>query len=138
MKKITLCFLIILLGNFSFTWCQTEKDSRLSKKNLDSLQRIIFETEEAFNIMTKKEGVAKAFTHFAVEDAVLKRNETLIKGTSQIFEYYNNTMYNNAKVSWNPLHIDVAKSADLAYSYGTYTWEIPDRSVLLKNIMVIT
>ena len=46
-------------------------------------------TEDNFKNMVRERGMAEAFIHFASEDAVLSRNNKLIKGKEEIEEYFN-------------------------------------------------
>jgi len=86
------------------------------------------ETEKAFEKMANTEGLKKAFSFYAAEDAVLERNDVLIKGKLNIEKSFNKASSENKKVSlsWTPDFIDVSNSGDLAYTYGKYQYSTTD------------
>jgi ketosteroid isomerase-like protein len=85
----------------------------------------ILETERAFAEMVANEGLHKAFTTFAADDAVLLRNNELIAGKEAIDTFYEG--HDSKGLSWIPDQIDVAVSGDLAYTYGHYTYTYTDK-----------
>ncbi|WP_339915833.1 YybH family protein [Yeosuana marina] len=121
----------LLVHTFNSTAQNTAVSENDAMKELeyDSLnisQRAIYEVEKAFKNMASKQGIAEAFKHFANKDAVIKREEILIKGKNNIYAYYKQEVYSKAIVLWSPDFIEVADSGDLAYSYGKYVWKIPN------------
>ena len=82
----------------------------------------IMEIEHQFCERTRENGMAEAFLFYAAEDAVLKRNEILIKGKEEIRKYFANQTFQNLSLNWKPDFVSVAESADLAYTYGKYTF----------------
>ena len=74
--------------------------------------------------MATSEGIHKAFISFAAEDAILSRNNELIKGRSAIDAFYDGQ--NTIGLNWSPDFIDVANSGDLGYTYGHYTFTRTD------------
>jgi ketosteroid isomerase-like protein len=86
----------------------------------------ILDTEQAFAKMVGEAGLHKAFVTFAADDAVLLRNEELIIGKKAIDLFYINQ---NAKgLAWIPDFIEVAKSGELAYTYGHYIYTYTDEA----------
>jgi len=102
--------------------CTAENNS----SHIEQLKNEIINTEVAFADLAKQEGVAKAFNTFADEDAVLNRNNTLIKGKKAIKAYFENQTLQNIKLIWKTDFVDVAKSGDLAYTYGNYVFSAID------------
>jgi len=98
------------------------------QKNIEFWKNEIFETEKAFARMAEEQGVPAAFAHFAAEDAVLLRGEKLIKGRAAIMDSYqkNQALWKKAKLNWEPDFAEVSASGDLAYTYGHYTFSVPD------------
>ena len=85
----------------------------------------IFQTEKAFERMTREKGIAYAFYFFADDSAVIKRqNDMLITGKENIRTYYEKQDLKNAAVNWTPDFIEVSSCGDLGYTYGKYTWRI--------------
>ena len=93
---------------------------------MNDLKTEIRNTEQAFARMVKAEGIAKAFHFYAAEDAVLNRQNTLVKGREEILKFYQSWPYQNVKLEWEPEFIDVAASGDMAYTYGPYTFSATD------------
>jgi len=108
-------YFIIAAGLF-LNSCNTKPD----KKSIEKWKQEIWETELSFSKMAQEEGIHKAFTTYAAEDAVLMRNNKLIFGLKSIDEHYKNQT--SKGLSWVPDFIDVAASGDLGYTYGHYTY----------------
>jgi ketosteroid isomerase-like protein len=88
----------------------------------------VVSTEEAFAQMADEEGMTAAFLHFAAEDAVLQRGNTVIKGKNDIRTYLNQQTLQEVNLKWHPDFVEVAASGDLAYTYGKYTFSAVDTS----------
>jgi len=96
----------------------------------EKVRKEIIQLEKDFAELVKKEGMKTAFLHFAAENAVLNRQNTLIKGKKEIEKYFteNETSYNNLMLSWIPEHVEISESMDLAYTYGEYELSFTDDS----------
>ena len=112
-----ICFLILII--MIQTACRNNDIPILKEK----YSQEIFKTEEEFASLVKEQGLGKAFTEYAAENAVLKRGNDLIIGKKAIEEYYTNYQYPDAELNWKPEYIDVSESGDLAYTYGRYTFK---------------
>ena len=89
----------------------------------------IIKAEEDFARMVADSGIAKAFVHFADNDAVILRGNRLIPGIDSISRYFGSQLYPaDASLIWTPDFVDVASSCDLGYSYGRYTYTATDTS----------
>ncbi|GAA4303300.1 YybH family protein [Aestuariibaculum suncheonense] len=95
-----------------------------NQKQMQLWKQEVLDTEHLFSEMAQKEGINKAFLYFASEEAVLLRNNKLIKGKSALAEYMTNS--NSKNLKWSPDFVDVALSGDLAYTYGEYTYTHQD------------
>ncbi|MHB1048693.1 MAG: YybH family protein [Bacteroidota bacterium] len=92
----------------------------------EAVKQEIMETEKAFEAMAAEKGIAEAFSFFAAENGVVKRqNDTLIAGKQNIFRYYENEQMKRAKVQWTPDVIEVSDDGSMASTYGKYLWQIP-------------
>lgn len=81
----------------------------------------IADTEKAFATMAQEKGLSFAFLHFAAEDAVLNRNDSLLMGKTAIANWFEQQpMTPGATLTWSPDYIDVSSSGDLGYTYGRY------------------
>ena len=106
----------------------------LQKNHTEKLKSEIINAEKDFAEMAKKEGVSKAFLTFATENAVLNRNNTVLKGKEAIKAYFENQTFKEIKLEWAPDFLDVASSGDLGYTYGHYFFSAIDTSG--KNIEI--
>ena len=103
-----------------------------NKVTIQKCKQEIIETEQNFAKMAKEEGIYKAFTTYAANDAVLMRNDSLIIGKKAIELFYKNK--NSKELSWKPDFVDVAASGDLGYTYGHYTYSYLDsNNKLVEN-----
>jgi ketosteroid isomerase-like protein len=85
--------------------------------------------ELAFSKMASDSGIQIAFTHFAHENAVIKRqNDSLIKGISGIHHFYDDQKYKHVKLNWKPDFTDVSESGELGYTYGKFNYIQTDSS----------
>ena len=105
---------------FSVMACQPKVPRDISTWKLE-----ITDTELAFSAMAQKEGIPKAFLAYGAEDAVLMRNNTIIKGKKAIDERLNANPLPGQLV-WAPDFVDVANSGDLGYTYGKFTYTMKD------------
>jgi ketosteroid isomerase-like protein len=114
--------LIIVFLVLIFTSCSTDK-----KEEIEKWKKEITDTELAFAEMAKSEGIPKAFVTFAADDAVLLRNDILIKGKVALKESYEKRVApGNVSLTWAPDFVDVSASGDLGYTYGKYTYTTID------------
>lgn len=125
MKLIQIIVLACFSNAYLFTGIGQESGMPV---NFKGKQRSIYETEMAFQQMIRESGVQTAFLSYADDRAVLNRNGVLVEGKEAIAKFYGTSLYEQAKVKWVPKQIVMAKSGDLAYSYGAYIWWLPDSS----------
>ena len=119
-KKVFILCTVCLIG-YSCVQKTTEADIEAYKKE-------ILNAEEAFAAMAAEKGTAEAFVHFAADDAVLLRGNSLITGKDQISESYKDQPSLEVKLEWKPDYIDVASSGDLGYTYGKFRFSAVDSS----------
>lgn len=94
----------------------------------EALRKEVVAVEKAFEKMAADSGIAKAFYHYAAENAVIKRqNDTLIHGREGIKNFYSQPNPGKRTVTWTPDYVDVSDDGSMAYTYGSYLWTItPD------------
>jgi len=86
----------------------------------------IMNTDRAFSEMSKKEGMKKAFLHYADSAVVLLRPDYFpIKG-QDAFEFLQNINDSAFTLTWTPDNAGMAISKDLGYTYGIYTYQTKD------------
>ncbi len=93
---------------------------------MDNYKAEIMQTEKDFAIMAKEEGLQAAFLFYAAEDAVINRNDSVLKGKEAIRVYYEKQSLKDVQLDWKPDYIEVSLSGDLAYTYGKYTFSAMD------------
>jgi len=93
---------------------------------MKKFEQEILETESAFARLAKEEGIKGAFVAFASDEAVLNRENKLIKGKKEIEEYFSNQAWENVQLEWAPDFVSVAASGDLGYTYGKFILENKD------------
>lgn len=120
MGKIIYCILI-LVGLIS---CQIEKNDNMIEKHKAEVLAI----EKAFAKLVKEKGVKTAFLTFASEEAVLLRDEKLIRGRSAISDYFDDQTISDVRLEWKPDFVTVSSSGDLAYTYGKYNFSAKDQA----------
>jgi len=86
----------------------------------------ILETERAFAQLAKDQGLKVAFSTYASDEAVLHRENKLIKGRQAIEEYFEKQTLHNVRLEWVPDFVSVAVSGDLGYTYGKFNFEGTD------------
>ena len=100
--------------------CETKNNGELIEK----WKQEILESEENFAKMVQNEGIHNAFVAYAADDAVLMRNNTVIKGKKAIDEHYKGV--DTKSLTWTADFIEVSSSGDLGYTYGTYHYTFND------------
>jgi len=115
---VSLVFFLLIIG------CQCPN----KEVSIEKWKNEIVAAEKAFSKMAGEEGVPKAFLTFAAEDAVLLRNNAIIKGKVSIKENFlkQSGVWDNAQLTWNPTFVDVATSGDLGYTYGSFVFTARD------------
>jgi ketosteroid isomerase-like protein len=98
-------------------------------KNLTYVKLEIVKAEKDFEKLVAEKGIAEGFYQFADSNAVIKReNDSLIIGKNNIKNYYQNSKYQNASVTWSPDDVAISDAGDMASSYGRYVWTFKDAS----------
>jgi len=115
-KKQILIFLLITVIMFS---CHD------ILPDLEKEKQNVINTDLEFSNLSKKEGMIKAFLTYADDDAVILKNNSMpIIGKEKIGEYYTSLVDSAFILTWKPVSVFISQSADLAYTFGTYTLEI--------------
>lgn len=118
---------ILILSGFLFfvsSCCNNVQDNKKLWKEE------IIKTEAEFCNTAEKQGLQKAFLKFSSKDAVLLRDNKLVKGKNAIADFYKNydAVKENIKLIWEPDFVDVSSSGDMAYTYGKYIFTSSDSS----------
>jgi len=109
---------------FIFTLLLIACESKKSEDLTEKWKQEILESEQQFAKLVKEEGIHHAFVAYAADDAVIMRNNMLVKGKVAIDTHYMNA--NTKTLIWSPDFIEVSKSGDLGYTYGSYHYTYKD------------
>jgi ketosteroid isomerase-like protein len=126
MKTIAAVFFVLGLLLFAFASDDHKNDTENAKKE-------IMDTEQRFAQLCKKEGVEAAFVTYAADDAVIHRNDKILKGKVEIKAFYTNRFKKGSSLDWVPDFVDVSASCDLGYTYGHYTFTSVDSTGKTKE-----
>ena len=108
--------------------CKQVDEDQLQVKNE------IVQTEADFATMANEQDIITAFLHFAADSAVLLRENQLIKGKASIAKYMEDHPFPpDATLQWKPDFVEVSESGDLAYTYGKFTFSVPDENQQMKT-----
>jgi ketosteroid isomerase-like protein len=121
----------IMIPIISYRWCLYVLMAAISSchpenKNIQGMKEEILVTEKAFKERVAEWGIRDAFVYFADENAVMVRNNNLIRGKKEIMEYYDRQDLQKIRLMWEPEFVEVARCGDLAYTYGSYTYSSKD------------
>ncbi|MCP4459052.1 MAG: DUF4440 domain-containing protein [Cytophagales bacterium] len=117
MKVHILLVLLIISG------CQRPKNSG----SKEQWKTEILNTENSFSALSAEKGVKIAFQEFAANDAVLMRNNELIKGMEAMSIRLDGAgLPPDVTLTWEPSFVDVSESGDLGYTYGEYLYTSTD------------
>jgi ketosteroid isomerase-like protein len=101
------------------------------------IEQEIMEADRAFSDLSSREGMNKAFLHFAAEDAVLLRENSMPQVGKEALK---ENLYENDDsvftLTWEPLFARAASSGDMGYSYGIYTMKPHQLDTLLQGTYV--
>lgn len=100
---------------------------------MGKIEQEVMDAERAFANLAKEEGLKAAFVAYASDQAVLNRDNKLIKGKTEIEAYFSDRAWENIRLDWAPDFISVSASGDLAYTYGKYILEKTDDNGQMKR-----
>lgn len=84
----------------------------------------LFRTDREFSAMSVEKGFPAAFAEFAHENGVILRENSMpIVGKANIANLYAKADTSGVHFTWEPIAGDIAKSGELGYTYGTYTFK---------------
>lgn len=122
-KSLFFCLLLLC-------WSCSPGQEKSKTENNSSLQsqaeKEVLDVEQTFNDMAADKGVSAAFLAFAAEDAVIMRGNRIIAGKTDIQSFFEGSSLDSVQLSWKPDFVRAAKSGDMAYTYGPYTFSARD------------
>jgi ketosteroid isomerase-like protein len=109
-----------LMATFLILTCCDSNSKDLSEQ----WKQEIRDSEDNFAALLNEKGLHDAFVAYAAEDATIMRNNKVISGKKAIDEHYKNV--DTKTLTWSSDFVDVSKSGDLGYTYGTYQFTYKD------------
>lgn len=116
MKPLTYSIRFLSLIILLISGCNIKTEEH----RLGLLKNEILKVEKSFAELAITDGVENAFLTYAADDAILNRNNTLLKGKDAIGAYFKNETLKDVKLEWAPDFVDVSLTGDMAYTYGRY------------------
>jgi len=118
LNKLTVILFVLSLTVVS---CNTNPH----KDSIEKWKQEITQTEQDFAKMAKEEGIYKAFTAYAAEDAVINRNEKLISGKQNIDLFYKDNVYGLHQISsiygvWGRAYSYIDSTGNAAVEHGVF------------------
>ena len=114
MKINFLLFLSVFLQSCSNSPIQVDLN-----REKDSLVK----TETEFSKMSETKGMSDAFIHFASEDVIkLREGKYPIIGKKELKASFTSSKKNNSSLTWEIVKVDIARSADLGYTFGNWKY----------------
>lgn len=92
------------------------------------MKQEVLDTETEFLEAAQKNGLQYAFTTFADDNAVICRDNQLIKGKKAIAKYFEEKQHQSSLINWTPEYVDVTLGGEQAYTYGVYKMSTIDTS----------
>ena len=109
---------LLFLSTLIFIACVEAPSEGDAEKWISEIKKV----EKGFNDLAQREGIIKAFAHYAAEDVVILRKGEIIAGSNAITEWYQMHSKSNETLTWKPDFTDVSNSGDLAYTYGSFVF----------------
>lgn len=91
-----------------------------SAPNSSGIADKIRELERAMMVAGQEKGSAGFLSFYSDEAVELPDGENILQGKAAIAKTMTFLDDKHNRLSWTPLHVDVAESGELAYTYGTY------------------
>jgi ketosteroid isomerase-like protein len=119
--RILNIYLIIILFVQLFLSCQTFTGNRKEKAKEE-----IEQTEREFLKMSLDKGISVAFSFYADTNAVVKSDDSLIKGKSAVSKFYASPYFKNTSFIWSADFVEASEDGNLGYTYGKYIFQTRD------------
>ncbi len=118
---------LIALSTILILACTSEQVDLAQRK------QEVLDTEKRFNDHARDQGLKSAFVEFAAPEAALNRGGRVINGPEAIGTYFDGFDYRSVSLTWEPDFVDVAKSGELAYTYGKFLFTSTDSLGIEKS-----
>lgn len=95
--------------------------------NMEEIKTTIFETDRAFSKMSELKGLRNAYMEYIDSNGVLLRpnNYPIVGGEAINFISQSND--SGFVMTWEPKSANIAAAADMAYTYGIYSYKAKNK-----------
>ena len=94
-----------------------------TEKNPTANPRVLLDADIAFSDYSVKYGIQKAFVEFADDSVVLLKPKRMpIVGKPSLIKSYEGKSDSGVVLTWEPAKAIIAKSGELGYTYGFWTF----------------
>lgn len=89
----------------------------------------IMNADMGFSDMSRQVGMKKAFLQYIDDEGVLLRPDHLPVVGADAIDYISVLSDTAYKLSWKPMHAEIARSGEMGYTYGVYQLELKDTTL---------
>ena len=108
--------LLLLLLISAATSCTT--------RPTDANVQDVIQADKDFSTLSQQQGMKKAFLSYMDSNAVMLSANHMPTAGNDLIKHYSELNDTNIILTWEPLNGSIAKSADLGYTYGVYTFKL--------------
>ena len=122
-------YLMVFIAVAVLTACNEKHEGRSMSKeetaaHLDSLKSELLQTDIEFSQLSEQKGRNAAFTEYADSGATMLRPYSMpVVGKNKLMELFSSHPDTSFTLTWVPIYVDVARSGEMGYTYGTYSLE---------------
>lgn len=113
-----------LIATILLTSCDVKKEEPKSVST-----REIMNADISFSDMSRQIGMKKAFLQYIDNEGALLRPDHLPIIGADAIDYISVLSDTAYKLSWEPVHAEIAQSGELGYTYGVYKLELKDTTL---------
>jgi len=114
----------LLIATILLAACDVKKEE---PKSISTQE--IMNADIAFSDMSRQVGMKKAFLQYIDNEGALLRPDHLPIVGADAIDYISVLSDTAYKLSWKPMHAEIAKSGELGYTYGVYQLELKDTTL---------
>lgn len=116
-RFLTLALILVLFASCRFIGKgKTDADFDYHQEMLEEM----LETDRAFSLACKTNGMKKSFLEFVADDAVLLRPNQMPIVEGDVIQFLSSQEDTSFTMTWKPMGARLAASNDLGYTYGVY------------------
>lgn len=126
-------FFVLLFFTVAVSFSARTQDNRGVTDKAEQAKKEILAAEKSFADLCKREGMEKAFTSYADDNARILLNDKVLTGIADIAKHYSDPKYKKASLDWSPDFVDASACGDMGYTYGHYTFTVADTTGKKKD-----